>query len=204
MPTRSALPAYIVDLEICCTRGEVSLCDFDLTLPWEDSSFYWLTDPRETRCESYRFPSTKLESPRAEVLNHRFGHGLRRGRCLKGLLLGFNMKPIPNEYKHGSILDLNLSVISGVGTFSTPVKFQIDRAADLLRKVAGRPPQDKGLFERAKPDGTLRAREHCTSNQVQIITDGDLIGVHASRKGGDIGTWPSPSGQASRERRTGP
>jgi hypothetical protein len=174
---------YMVDLSITCTRGEVSLCAFDLALPWEDPSFTWLPDPREISAphEAYRFPGTALIYPRADVINHCCRNVLRRGRYIGGLLLGFGMKAIPNEFKHGSELDMSLSIISGVGTFSASVKFEVDRAADRLRKGSARPQQSKGLFERAKPDGLCQ-------QQGADYRRGDPVGVHVSREGRDIAT----------------
>ncbi len=178
---------YTVDLNITCTRGEVSLRDFRLTLPWEDPSLAWLPDPREIKApyEAYRFRGTALSYPREEVINHHCRDVLRRGRYIEGLLLGFGMKAIPNEYRHGTMLQLNLSVIAGVGTFSVLVEFEIDRTADLLRKDSGRPPQYTGLWERAEPDGTLRA---LVRQQGADYRRGDPVGVHMSRKGRDIAT----------------
>ena len=184
---------YIIPLEITSTRGEICLRGFDLALPWEGNSLHWLPDPHEisASCDAYRFPGSALYYPRKDVINHHSRAVLRPGRCIEGLLVGFALKSIPPQYKHGFMLDLNLSVITGAGPFSTPVKLKVDRTADLLRKVAARLQQHKGLFE-VQEKGLFEGQE-----REDIASSGEksILGTRAIAPA--AGVWGQrPQGQA--------
>lgn len=93
---------------------------YRLNLPWPESHFHWLEDPRKfTPRESwYSFPPHGPEGlSRESVLNHRIG---RNGRllpddCIEGLLCGVGEASIPDEYHHRQRLLMRLSVFDGSG-----------------------------------------------------------------------------------------
>jgi len=123
-----------------------------LDLPWEDSQFQWLADPKEyfSREEMYQVPGcATLRYPRDEVINHR--KVLKRGHALDGLLLGYGFESMPESYRHGEMVDASLVLIDELNRgFSTQVHLWVDRSAKMNPKRAKKSTRP-GLFE--KRDG---------------------------------------------------
>ncbi|MDP9162137.1 MAG: hypothetical protein M3O09_18170 [Acidobacteriota bacterium] len=142
---------YILDLEIVNQTSKTLYCsDIELRVPWEDASFAWLPDPKDTEqrlsyirknrygrrervdevSELYCFRGgSQLEYPRDEVLNHIL---LKRctippHRPLKGLILATGA-PMPNVLRHGQWLDATFSIIaSDHDEFSVKAQFWVER-----------------------------------------------------------------------------
>lgn len=126
---------YILDLEIINQTSKAIYClpETELRMPWEDASFSWLPDPKETgrttsyfvrkngrrerinvASESYCFSGgAQLEYPRELVLNHILLKGctLQPGCPLTGLLLATG-RPMPRDVRHGQWLETTLALIA--------------------------------------------------------------------------------------------
>jgi hypothetical protein len=142
---------YIFEVEIINQTSKAIYCSGipELRMPWEDSLFSWLPDPRETPrrtsyyrikpngrreridavSESYSFPGgAQLEYPRALVLNHRLANGvLAPGRPLRGLLLASGNR-MPSGLLHGQWLEPTFSITSSRHVeYTAKVQLWIDR-----------------------------------------------------------------------------
>jgi len=98
--------AYILDLRIINKgRGPRSIRRVEFEMPWSNSGFQFLPDPRERGGrykDFYLFPGTGLEYPRDQVLNHvLFSNGiLQPNHPAHGVILGIG-NPMPREIHHG-------------------------------------------------------------------------------------------------------
>ncbi len=113
LPT--GLTGYTFDVIISNRTSRTIYCrELELRLPWEDSFFTWLADPREAeRVEYYCFPNGNgPEYDREIVLNHLLlGNGAITQQPLAGLLLATG-RPMPFDLCHGSMLDATLVLTS--------------------------------------------------------------------------------------------
>ena len=124
---------YILDLEIINQTSKAIYClpETELRMPWEDASFSWLPDPKETgrassyfvrkngrrervnvASESYCFSGgAQLEYSRELVLNHILlkGCSLQPGCPRTGLLLATG-GPMPHDVRHGQWLEPTLAL----------------------------------------------------------------------------------------------
>jgi hypothetical protein len=103
--------------------GTIYIGQYRLELPWPESNFRWLEDPRKKvpRELSYSFPQYGPEGLEREcVLNHRVGRQgrLLPGETIEGFLCGLGRACIPDEYQHRQDLSLRLSVFDGDGQFT--------------------------------------------------------------------------------------
>jgi hypothetical protein len=110
------LAGYILDMAFTNQTSRTIYCrDIDLRLPWEDSLFNWMQDPREAgRSELYRFPGRNpLQYPRDEVINHVLldDGALTSMRPLRGLLLATG-RPMPESLFHGQWLVATLAILA--------------------------------------------------------------------------------------------
>ena len=96
----------MLNVEIC-NNAPKSLCieQYRLLMPWPESDFRWLADPRRLTCGQliYSFPKYGPEGLDREcVLNHRLGRNARlfTGDCIRGLLCGVGERhAIPDRYQ---------------------------------------------------------------------------------------------------------
>jgi hypothetical protein len=141
---------YILDLEINNqTSGTIYCSEIELRMPWQDTRFGWLPDPRDTGrrfqylrrrrgnwqlvdapSESYHFSGgVELDYPRALVLNHVLlkRRTLRPRGSLKGLLLAIG-GPMPHNLRHGEWIKSTFAIIASNGVeYATTLDLWTDR-----------------------------------------------------------------------------
>ena len=164
---------YILSVAII-NRLPRSVCvqDFHLELPWDDPHFRWLEDPPAGAPQRYLycFPGTRaLEFERDVVINgcrwKRTKAWLQPGRCIEGLLLGTGREPIPDQYKHGSFVDMELSVFGQAGScFSSTVSVWVKRTRRSVklnqRPLQGRARRKLILYDAEGADSIIGAGAH--------------------------------------------
>jgi len=129
-------------VSICIRCTQIAISGYKVILPWEDPTFFVLTDPRETdaSARTYRFFCGGEEYSRDLVLNHRIGM-FTRGQSIDGALMGVSSTRIPAQYSHGSDAELKLSVITSLGECSTSIVAGTDRSQERYpHKARGRTP----------------------------------------------------------------
>lgn len=155
---------FMIDLFLLFNKFRTAVAYFSLEVPWQDSSFRWLDDPVEIDApwNVYRFPGTNaLEFPRELVMNRVAGLSRMwsQGEFVKGLLLGFGSKSIPDNFRHGSLIPAFITVVDQFETpFSSSISLWTDRSARFSRYLRNKPRQR--LFEHADVEASpLRACE---------------------------------------------
>ena len=113
---RSGLTGYMVYVVVTNQTAQTIYCrDLQIRVPWEDSLFQWMQDPRETRgSEVYRFPGKgSPEFPRDQVINHALldVRALTPRRPLEGWLLATG-GPMPGTLRDRQELDAILAIFA--------------------------------------------------------------------------------------------
>ena len=113
----SAGTGVMIDLILTVNTAGIGISYFGLDLPWKPIAFQWLPDPREIDGgKIYRFADTHIDFAHDQVINHRADNRLlSRGESIKGLLLGTDMAPIPNEFRHGQLVAVTLRIGDQLG-----------------------------------------------------------------------------------------
>jgi hypothetical protein len=98
---------YILDIRVVAIHTSLTVCHFDLILPWHDEEVDWAPDPHELlpAQDSYRYPRQGIEFDRDRCINHltgKLGKLSSQRRFIQGLLVGRGPKSIPDIYCHGS------------------------------------------------------------------------------------------------------
>jgi hypothetical protein len=136
--------AYTIGVYVGCDLGAITIYKWELELPWQDSQFRWLDDPEECAQDPslYTLPGfIPLTFAREMVINHR--RLLTRGHSLRGLLLGYGYESIPDRYRHGSSIEVKLSLVDQVGrSFPSSFSLRVDRMVSSRpkRKISNRGP----------------------------------------------------------------
>jgi hypothetical protein len=197
---------YIFDVEIVNQTSKTVYCsEMELRMPWEDTSFVWLPDPKDMErrfsyirknrygrrqrvdvaSESYCFPGgSRLEYPRDEVLNHIL---LKRCRIpphrpLKGLILAAGA-PMPSVLRHGQWLDATFSIFaSNHEEFSIKTQFWVERLQ--FKKK----PRTSNLYESAVGLGLDSSRERHSDDRVAL--DSKTRMSETVRRNGVTPSWP--------------
>lgn len=137
--------AVILSCSIVCRRSEFHINRFELELPWSQSTFYWLADPKEslsTKESLYCFPGNGDCYPRNIVLNHRIGFGMRSGRAINGLLLGVSHAAIPPEFHNGALVPATFAIVDQLGREQEQrVEFRVVR--DEFERKSKQSPRDR-------------------------------------------------------------
>jgi hypothetical protein len=126
--------AVIIDIGITFNLPNFAISAFGLELPWKNESFYWLPDPREIGDDSeyYRFGVGDLPTfERSRVLNHYANQQkiYSKGQSLGGNLLGFSTGSIPEEFRHGTMIDSFVDIFDQFGrVYRTSVQLWLDRS----------------------------------------------------------------------------
>jgi len=121
----------VVDIRLLPRRDGIYLEDnLCITLPWEGPVFeLWYRKGRAS--EPYRITPDRTYR-REEVLNEQLAAGIRltTGKVVKGTLLLIAWdEQVPDQYRHGQIIDVGLSLFDTLGReFTTETKIQVDRA----------------------------------------------------------------------------
>ena len=135
---------FIIGLCITMNRPRLAIDYFSLEVSWQDTSFYWLTEPVETVALKgvYQFPGRGPEFPRDVVINHfaNFNRQWSRGQSMRGLLLGVGSETIPTDYRHG---DLIPALITVMDQYEVPslrsIRLWVDRSAKLSKPSTKKP-----------------------------------------------------------------
>jgi hypothetical protein len=142
--------AVIIYLTVTFELPNFAISAFGLELPWENNSFWWLPDPRESfsSTECYSFGGREFpEFERDRVLNHHADvrQTYSKRRSLKGALLGFGLDPIPREVGHGVMIPAFVHVYDQLRRVCRcPVQLWADRSLLMRSRV---PQKRSGLFE---------------------------------------------------------
>jgi hypothetical protein len=120
-----------------------------------------------------------LEYPRDQVLNLRIQNSLRfqRGQMIEGVILATGVNPIPEAYRHGLIVPINVA-------FLDQNENQIRENGDLFVDRLWKPknkfvPRNTGLFDRGR---IVPTREPVTSQE-----DSSVLQVPRNRKEHEFG-----------------
>ena len=112
--------------------GQITIAEFgDVYLPWRTERVLWLHRPFRSGLPVYRLPNHWDFSADAVLNDRLYGEGLsvRSGRLVEGYVLGTILGRIPEQYRHGSVLDGEFSVVDVLGhEFRGPVRFLVDRS----------------------------------------------------------------------------
>lgn len=95
----------------------ITITDYWLEIPWQDSYLRPLDDPNETGGKLYRFAGSLLEYPRDEVINHRrYGQGkLAPGEVIAGMFLVQGTSEIPFDLYQGKWIPVTVAVLDSSG-----------------------------------------------------------------------------------------
>jgi hypothetical protein len=121
----------VIDVRLLPRRDGIYLEDnLRVSLPWEGPLFeLWYRAGRES--DPYRIPPC-LSYRREDVLNEQLAEGIRltKGKVVKGTLLLIAWdEQLPEQYRHGEIIDVGLSLFDTLGReFTRKTKIQVDRA----------------------------------------------------------------------------
>lgn len=135
----------------------LAVSHIELELPWKQTYFYWLEDPKviDGRSQCYRFAGdTNLEFGRDLVINHRLEvtRPFSAGESAKGFLLGFGFDSIPDEFSHGTMIPAFVIFYDQLGrNFRAPVELWADRSQKNLRSVRWAAKRKGGLFDKRDP-----------------------------------------------------
>jgi hypothetical protein len=139
------LTGYMVYLVVTNQTSQTIYCrDVELRVPWEDSLFQWMQDPREARgSEAYRFSGRgSPEFPRDQVVNHvllKVG-ALAPRRPLEGWLLATG-RPMPDSLRDRQQLDASLAIFaSNHVEYTTTIRLWTERLAVKPRSRRGASP----------------------------------------------------------------
>jgi hypothetical protein len=126
----------------------------ELELPWQQTYFYWLEDPRvidgPSRCYRF-FGNQSLEFERDLVLNHRLKvtQPFSAGESAEGFLLGLGFEPIPEVFTQGKMI---LAFVVIYDQFArkcrVPVKLWADRSTRNIRSKRSGARRKRGLFDK--------------------------------------------------------
>jgi len=144
----------MMDLLITFNLPGFAISAFGLELPWTDE-VTWLEDPRETgdRSDVYRFGRNVLEFDRSLVLNHSADVRLirPRGSSIRGYLLGTAAEPVPDQFRHGTMIPAFVVVFDQFGNrHRSAISLWSDRSQSRLRH-SGVKPKRGGLFDHPDP-----------------------------------------------------
>lgn len=143
----------------------LTLCGFQVSLPWKDTPALLLQDPADPFApQTYRFPGENSGGFDISQIIVQSGRTLTRGRYVEGFLLGYDVDPIPPSYRSGTELPVVLTIEDQFGeVYSNELFLAVDRSAERQPKLIPKPSRRrKRLFE--KQDGL---REDTQSNDTQ-------------------------------------
>ena len=134
-----------------------TVLDCRLTTSWDDDIVLASFNDEDSMCRL-----GLLQYPRSQVLNLRIQNSLRfqRGQMIEGVILATGVNPIPEAYRHGKIVPINLA-------FLDQNENQVREAADLFVDRLWKPkhkfvPRNTGLFDRGR---IVSTREPVTSQE---------------------------------------
>lgn len=149
-PLSRGRTGYIFWIKAVNSLPNLVISRWKLRLPWPDPDFRWLDDPLgKAPWDDYRFPGDGPEYPREDVINHLVDRPLEGRRVLEGALLGVGWKPIPAGFRHGQLVQAELSAVDQFDQkFSAEISVWVDRSSESLRRASRKPAKSCGLFER--------------------------------------------------------
>ncbi len=140
-----------VYIRVICNSGvPCTLCGLRVWLLWTDIPVELLQDPADPFApRTYRFPGqTSGGFDKSEVIVQS-GKTLTRGRSVEGLLLGYHFDPIPQSFRHGTKVPIELGIEDQFGEFySRELFLTVDRTAEWGPKPKHPPPR-RSLFDKA-------------------------------------------------------
>jgi hypothetical protein len=144
--------AFIIQLVITSKLSTFAISAFGLEPPWKNDYLNWLEDPLQidgaSRC--YRFGVKGVpEFEREHVINHYADvrHIFPSGHSVKGFLLGYGFDPIPEQFRHGSMIPAFVIVYDQFGReHRSPVELQVAR-----NQTQPRVPRKRNLLEHRDP-----------------------------------------------------
>lgn len=124
---------YIKIVSNC--KAPVSLCGFQLYLPWTRIPVQLLPDRADPFApETCKFPGpTSQRFDKSDIILQ--SGKLKRGACNEGFLLGFHCDPIPRSYCHGDEVRLVFALENQFQEiYSTELSLTVDRTAEHVPK----------------------------------------------------------------------
>lgn len=117
------------------------------------AGFHWLADPLEIDGIStlYRFGGRDREFDRSQVINHRADvcRTLSVGQSMKGLLLGNDMAPIPDQFPIGTMFPATVVISDQFGgEYRAPVHLSVIRREKYCSSRRLEVQRRGGLFDR--------------------------------------------------------
>lgn len=140
--------ACILDVDILCYGGgKIIITERILELPWVSAAVEWLphVDSIGNMVEMYDFPGERqLAYPRDAVINDRVGKRgvLSRGDQITGLLLGVCWEPIPDRYRNGCNVSVQLQILDQFHRhYFAQLTLQMFRSARAVRRKLVKQPR---------------------------------------------------------------
>ena len=123
----------LIHLVITSQLPTFAFSGFGLQPPWKNDYLNWLEDPLlidgASRCYCLGVKGVS-EFEREHVINH-YGdvrHIFPSGHSVKGFLLGYGFDPIPEQFRHGSMIPAFVIVYDQFGReHRSPVELQVVR-----------------------------------------------------------------------------
>jgi hypothetical protein len=141
----AARAGYVISVRLV-GRAPGAILDCRLTTSWDDyivlASF---DDEGDPMCRL-----GLLEYPRSQVLNLRIKNSLRfqRGQVIEGVILATGVNPIPESYRHGQIVPIELALLDqNENQIRETADLFVDRLWKPKHKLAPRKPS---LFDRGR------------------------------------------------------
>jgi hypothetical protein len=151
-----------------------TLLDCRLTTSWDEhivlASF---NDERDSMCRL-----GLLQYPRSQVLNLRFQNSLRfqRGQMIEGVILATGVNAIPEAYRHGQIVPIELVLLDqNENQIGETADLFVDRLSKPKRKFV---PRKSGLYDR---EGISPTREPVTRQDSSVPQAPGLDGQPRNR-----------------------
>ena len=145
---------FKIYLVITFNTAGFAISRFQLKLPWAQTNFIWLEDPRviDGRCPNYSFYSGEsLEFERSLVINH-FADVRQRfsaGESIEGYLLGRGFDSIPAHIPHGTMIPAFVILYDQFAReFRAPVSLWADRSKKRSLRAQSGVPRRGGLLSK--------------------------------------------------------
>lgn len=144
--------AFIIYLRITAKQPAIAISAFGLEVPWKTDHFHWLADPLELDGPSpcYRFHLRGVpDFERRDIINHYADPTriLSCGRSLKGFLLAVGPDPMPEQFRHGSMIPAFVILYDQFGReHRSPVELQAVR-----NRTQSRVLQKRNLLDHPDP-----------------------------------------------------
>jgi hypothetical protein len=172
----------------------IQLAKCFLRPPWSNERFELIDpDAQVSASQGYCLPDGELYCARSDAINHDIlnGRTIMPGECIRGMLLGQSLDPIPERFIHHSKVEGTIVIVDQSGReFSEPIRWLVERS----QRTAA---QKKRYWEMEKT-GSIFEREPGSSPAVEERQSVVLGGGAAADDPRDAHEGTSRPGRTSR------